>query len=61
MTANEKTGGATAAPEGKMAEQIQELGHDYHPMDRLLRTDRLPHIWCSTCGIGPVGPLIPVI
>jgi 2-oxoglutarate ferredoxin oxidoreductase subunit beta len=23
-----------------------------HPLDYLLRTDRLPHIWCSGCGIG---------
>jgi len=23
-----------------------------HPKDRLLRQDRLPHIWCPTCGIG---------
>ncbi len=23
-----------------------------HPKDRLLRKDRLPHIWCPTCGIG---------
>ena len=23
-----------------------------HPKDRLLRDDRLPHIWCPTCGIG---------
>jgi len=23
-----------------------------HPMDALLRTERLPHIWCSGCGIG---------
>ncbi|MBI3949692.1 MAG: 2-oxoacid:ferredoxin oxidoreductase subunit beta [Acidobacteria bacterium] len=23
-----------------------------HPLDRLLRTDRLPHIWCPGCGIG---------
>jgi 2-oxoglutarate ferredoxin oxidoreductase subunit beta len=23
-----------------------------HPKDHLLRTDRLPHIWCPTCGIG---------
>ena len=23
-----------------------------HPKDRLLREDRLPHIWCPTCGIG---------
>ncbi len=23
-----------------------------HPMDRLLRRDRLPHIWCPGCGLG---------
>jgi len=23
-----------------------------HPKDNLLRTDRFPHIWCPTCGIG---------
>ena len=23
-----------------------------HPKDHLLRVDRLPHIWCPTCGIG---------
>ncbi len=25
-----------------------------HPMEEFLRTERLPHIWCSTCGIGTV-------
>ena len=25
-----------------------------HPLDDLLRTDRIPHIWCSGCGIGIV-------
>jgi 2-oxoglutarate ferredoxin oxidoreductase subunit beta len=25
-----------------------------HPMEHLLRVDRLPHIWCATCGIGTV-------
>jgi 2-oxoglutarate ferredoxin oxidoreductase subunit beta len=25
-----------------------------HPADRLLRTDRMPHIWCPGCGIGTV-------
>ena len=25
-----------------------------HPQDDLLRTDRLPHIWCSGCAIGTV-------
>ncbi len=23
-----------------------------HPMEPFLRMDRIPHIWCSTCGIG---------
>ncbi|MGB2698207.1 MAG: thiamine pyrophosphate-dependent enzyme [Candidatus Zixiibacteriota bacterium] len=23
-----------------------------HPMERILRMDRIPHIWCPTCGIG---------
>lgn len=23
-----------------------------HPMEAMLRMDRIPHIWCSTCGIG---------
>ena len=23
-----------------------------HPVDRLLRSDRMPHIWCPGCGIG---------
>lgn len=23
-----------------------------HPLDRFLRQDRLPHIWCSGCGLG---------
>jgi 2-oxoglutarate/2-oxoacid ferredoxin oxidoreductase subunit beta len=25
-----------------------------HPHDELLRTDRIPHIWCPGCGIGTV-------
>jgi len=25
-----------------------------HPLDALLRTDRMPHIWCPGCGIGTV-------
>jgi 2-oxoglutarate ferredoxin oxidoreductase subunit beta len=25
-----------------------------HPHDDLIRTDRLPHIWCTGCGIGTV-------
>jgi 2-oxoglutarate ferredoxin oxidoreductase subunit beta len=23
-----------------------------HPMENILRMDRMPHIWCSTCGLG---------
>jgi len=25
---------------------------DGHPLDRVLRSDRMPHIWCPGCGIG---------
>ncbi|MCK4352337.1 2-oxoacid:ferredoxin oxidoreductase subunit beta [candidate division WOR-3 bacterium] len=25
---------------------------DHHPMESLLRMDRIPHIWCPGCGIG---------
>ncbi len=25
-----------------------------HPLDNYLRTERLPHVWCSGCGIGTV-------
>ena len=25
-----------------------------HPLDDLIRTDRIPHIWCPGCGIGTV-------
>ena len=32
------------------ATQIQPV----HPNDHLMRTDRIPHIWCSGCGIGIV-------
>ncbi|MFH1851309.1 MAG: thiamine pyrophosphate-dependent enzyme [Candidatus Neomarinimicrobiota bacterium] len=26
----------------------------HHPMEHFLRTERLPHIWCASCGIGTV-------
>ncbi len=26
--------------------------HTAHPLDELLRTERMPHIWCTGCGIG---------
>ena len=34
------------------AEGLKEEIHGRHPMDDLLRTDRLPHIWCPGCGLG---------
>jgi len=34
------------------AEGLREEIHGRHPMDDLLRTDRLPHIWCPGCGLG---------
>ena len=27
---------------------------DEHPMEEILRMDRIPHIWCPTCGLGTV-------
>jgi len=35
-------------PQGETLENVS------HPMERFLRTDRLPHIWCSGCGLGTV-------
>jgi len=29
-----------------------QVNPDKHPMDDFMRMDRMPHIWCSTCGIG---------
>ncbi len=36
------------------SEQATRPAADVHPIDRLLRADRLPHILCSGCGIGTV-------
>ena len=27
---------------------------DRHPLDAIIRADRMPHIWCPGCGIGIV-------
>ena len=27
-----------------------------HPLDDIIRADRLPHIWCPGCGIGIGSP-----
>jgi 2-oxoglutarate ferredoxin oxidoreductase subunit beta len=39
---------------GKVTTAVEEVTRDgqHHPMDRFLRQDRLPHIWCSGCGLG---------
>lgn len=26
----------------------------HHPMEKYLRMDRMPHIWCSSCGLGMI-------
>jgi 2-oxoglutarate ferredoxin oxidoreductase subunit beta len=33
---------------------MSKTTHLKHPQDHLLRSDRFPHIWCPTCGIGTV-------
>ncbi|MFO7962562.1 MAG: 2-oxoacid:ferredoxin oxidoreductase subunit beta [Desulfobacterales bacterium] len=37
-----------------MEVSAQKIKQPEHPLDNLLRTDRIPHIWCSGCGIGTV-------
>jgi 2-oxoglutarate ferredoxin oxidoreductase subunit beta len=39
-----------------MSKNIQPLTDNggTHPLDDLIRTDRIPHIWCPGCGIGTV-------
>ena len=36
----------------KAAEKPVKTKEIDHPMESLLRMDRIPHIWCPTCGIG---------
>ena len=37
-----------------MTESPQKIKQPEHPLDDLIRTDRIPHIWCPGCGIGTV-------
>jgi len=37
---------------GRMSAREVKVNEQDHPMDRLLRQDRLPHIWCPGCGLG---------
>jgi 2-oxoglutarate ferredoxin oxidoreductase subunit beta len=37
----------------KDAQVVKEVPkEEEHPMEKILRMDRIPHIWCPTCGIG---------
>lgn len=31
-----------------------EIEAEHHPLDKYLRSDRIPHIWCPGCGLGTV-------
>jgi 2-oxoglutarate ferredoxin oxidoreductase subunit beta len=33
-------------------EAVKTYKKDAHPLDNVLRMDRIPHIWCPGCGIG---------
>lgn len=35
-----------------MSAKVEELVKEEHPLEKLLRMDRIPHIWCPTCGLG---------
>jgi 2-oxoglutarate ferredoxin oxidoreductase subunit beta len=38
---------------GRVTKNLEvTVDSQHHPLDRLLRQDRLPHIWCSGCGLG---------
>jgi 2-oxoglutarate ferredoxin oxidoreductase subunit beta len=32
--------------------EIKVQPKEEHPLEKLLRMDRIPHIWCPTCGLG---------
>ncbi len=35
-----------------MKSEATAISEVSHPMEELLRMDRIPHIWCPTCGLG---------
>jgi len=35
-----------------MSAKAEELVKEEHPLEKILRMDRIPHIWCPTCGLG---------
>jgi 2-oxoglutarate ferredoxin oxidoreductase subunit beta len=50
MDAEVQERGGTSGDELAGVPTLEEI--ERHPMDDLLRGDRLPHIWCQGCGIG---------
>jgi len=37
-----------------MSTSVEPAVKKEHPMEKILRMDRIPHIWCPTCGLGTV-------
>ena len=37
-----------------MSIEVNKSVAETHPMEKILRMDRIPHIWCPTCGLGTV-------
>lgn len=35
-----------------MSVKTEEIVREEHPLEKILRMDRIPHIWCPTCGLG---------
>ncbi len=40
------------SPDYQWHEKFSTKGHGKHPIDKYLRPGRIPHIWCSGCGLG---------
>ncbi len=54
-TVMEKTVGTEKSADGGSVQQLTtEALAARHPIAPFLRMDRMPHIWCPTCGIGTV-------
>ena len=52
MTANKAPIGGSAHLSGYEPPDRSDWETGLHPMDNLLRGERLPHIWCQGCGLG---------
>ncbi len=52
MTVERKTNSKPARPSTFETPQEGDWITGLHPMDDLLRGERLPHIWCQGCGLG---------